>query len=121
MIRRPPRSTLFPYTTLFRSRGAAAVRQGPPDHEQDTGAGDDDQDESRGRECGDLTEGDHVVTLTLVKATGQPISAPAGQPSAHPGQTALGASSPDNLRRIGPGQPQRSGAKPSGGRRGPVT
>src|SRR2546422_11618275 len=25
MIRRPPRSTLFPYTTLFRSWGAAAV------------------------------------------------------------------------------------------------
>src|SRR2546430_12479902 len=24
MIRRPPRSTLFPYTTLFRSQGAAA-------------------------------------------------------------------------------------------------
>src|SRR5256885_8843820 len=24
MIRRPPRSTLFPYTTLFRSRGADA-------------------------------------------------------------------------------------------------
>src|SRR2546430_4125963 len=24
MIRRPPRSTLFPYTTLFRSAGAAA-------------------------------------------------------------------------------------------------
>src|SRR3712207_7948018 len=28
MIRRPPRSTLFPSTTLFRSRGAAA-RAGP--------------------------------------------------------------------------------------------
>src|SRR5256885_13127568 len=28
MIRRPPRSTLFPYTTLFRSRhGAQPVRQ----------------------------------------------------------------------------------------------
>src|SRR3712207_7074482 len=26
MIRRPPRSTLFPYTTLFRSRDAAARR-----------------------------------------------------------------------------------------------
>src|SRR6266853_6997941 len=26
MIRRPPRSTLFPYTTLFRSRGAARSR-----------------------------------------------------------------------------------------------
>src|SRR2546421_5674224 len=25
MIRRPPRSTLFPYTTLFRSRGAGLV------------------------------------------------------------------------------------------------
>src|SRR2546421_3255426 len=25
MIRRPPRSTLFPYTTLFRSRAAAAL------------------------------------------------------------------------------------------------
>src|SRR2546427_12421844 len=26
MIRRPPRSTLFPYTTLFRSRVASACR-----------------------------------------------------------------------------------------------
>src|SRR2546425_8252367 len=25
MIRRPPRSTLFPYTTLFRSRGVRAL------------------------------------------------------------------------------------------------
>src|SRR2546430_9207920 len=36
MIRRPPRSTLFPYTTLFRSRGpsrrgwSAAPRAPPP-------------------------------------------------------------------------------------------
>src|SRR3712207_8765918 len=28
MIRRPPRSTLFPYTTLFRSTGAAAAYVG---------------------------------------------------------------------------------------------
>src|SRR5258708_31766011 len=27
MIRRPPRSTLFPYTTLFRSRLAIAARE----------------------------------------------------------------------------------------------
>src|SRR3712207_7528109 len=26
MIRRPPRSTLFPYTTLFRSRGAINIQ-----------------------------------------------------------------------------------------------
>src|SRR3712207_7570764 len=41
MIRRPPRSTLFPYTTLFRSRGARPATRptrqlchrhaGPPD------------------------------------------------------------------------------------------
>src|SRR5256885_5910725 len=29
MIRRPPRSTLFPYTTLFRSRQERARRLGP--------------------------------------------------------------------------------------------
>src|SRR3712207_8884619 len=29
MIRRPPRSTLFPYTTLFRSSQADAVRKDP--------------------------------------------------------------------------------------------
>src|SRR3712207_8436801 len=28
MIRRPPRSTLFPYTTLFRSRGDRRCRRG---------------------------------------------------------------------------------------------
>src|SRR5215510_15262286 len=28
MIRRPPRSTLFPYTTLFRSRGALPLGAG---------------------------------------------------------------------------------------------
>src|SRR2546422_8144419 len=28
MIRRPPRSTLFPYTTLFRSTSDAQVKQG---------------------------------------------------------------------------------------------
>src|SRR3712207_8157984 len=33
MIRRPPRSTLFPYTTLFRSRVQRAVL-----HEEDVGA-----------------------------------------------------------------------------------
>src|SRR2546427_6568785 len=37
MIRRPPRSTLFPYTTLFRSlffgpfTGASLLRKDPPD------------------------------------------------------------------------------------------
>src|SRR2546430_15666200 len=30
MIRRPPRSTLFPYTTLFRSEGCVAVLSSHP-------------------------------------------------------------------------------------------
>src|SRR2546430_11497167 len=33
MIRRPPRSTLFPYTTLFRSGGALLTRR-DADHER---------------------------------------------------------------------------------------
>src|SRR3712207_8887793 len=32
MIRRPPRSTLFPYTTLFRSVAAELERELPLDH-----------------------------------------------------------------------------------------
>src|SRR3712207_9377898 len=41
MIRRPPRSTLFPYTTLFRSGGSGEGRWGTGDsHERpDTGFG----------------------------------------------------------------------------------
>src|SRR5688572_30935483 len=38
MIRRPPRSTLFPYTTLFRSRGGAATG-GPGAAARSPGAG----------------------------------------------------------------------------------
>src|SRR5438132_6294687 len=40
MIRRPPRSTLFPYTTLFRSRRRAALaRGGRVDRRGQPGAG----------------------------------------------------------------------------------
>src|SRR5690348_17912663 len=34
MLRRPPRSTLFPYTTLFRSHGLAATQAGEVRGEQ---------------------------------------------------------------------------------------
>src|SRR5947208_13139210 len=43
MIRRPPRSTLFPYTTLFRS--AAAARTAVPAHRARSARG------LRGRAC----------------------------------------------------------------------
>src|SRR5260370_26930414 len=34
MIRRPPRSTLFPYTTLFRSRSRSSAGHPYPSHKQ---------------------------------------------------------------------------------------
>src|SRR5262247_4655573 len=43
MIRRPPRSTLFPYTTLFRShhdRDRHGARRGPPRGAPDAPGGD---------------------------------------------------------------------------------
>src|SRR3712207_7570044 len=46
MIRRPPRSTLFPYTTLFRSRrpeprrGGSATRPGEREMRDSAGRGD---------------------------------------------------------------------------------
>src|SRR3712207_8994219 len=51
MIRRPPRSTLFPYTTLFRSGGVAGVggllqrRLGDDGPEGEGGGGGDEADE----------------------------------------------------------------------------
>src|SRR3712207_9272212 len=41
MIRRPPRSTLFPYTTLFRSHGTSSFvpRRAPVTREQSAAAG----------------------------------------------------------------------------------
>src|SRR2546429_3579668 len=40
MIRRPPRSTLFPYTTLFRSRGpSASSRSACPTSDDSPAAG----------------------------------------------------------------------------------
>src|SRR2546430_10302242 len=38
MIRRPPRSTLFPYTTLFRSRAGAAAQPRRDDRSARRGA-----------------------------------------------------------------------------------
>src|SRR2546429_5116750 len=37
MIRRPPRSTLFPYTTLFRSQRDLSTRHEAEEHDQRSG------------------------------------------------------------------------------------
>src|SRR2546425_2623425 len=48
MIRRPPRSTLFPYTTLFRSSGDGGVWDG----QEDGGDGGGDVPQAPGRGAG---------------------------------------------------------------------
>src|SRR3712207_7808347 len=40
MIRRPPRSTLFPYTTLFRSSSGRTARKYPASSATDVGTSD---------------------------------------------------------------------------------
>src|SRR3712207_8037137 len=56
MIRRPPRSTLFPYTTLFRSEGgiAEALRIGPVEGPEHGEGGEHGADEVE-----DVLPGDH--------------------------------------------------------------
>src|SRR3712207_8891003 len=53
MIRRPPRSTLFPYTTLFRSRGLAVHE--PREDRPPAGIGER-------MECGAELVGGHRIT-----------------------------------------------------------
>src|SRR3712207_7587119 len=48
MIRRPPRSTLFPYTTLFRSRTDEQLLPGPGGHQRGPARGPTEQ---RRRAC----------------------------------------------------------------------
>src|SRR3989449_10298826 len=68
MIRRPPRSTLFPYTTLFRSRNVLTGRfremTGP------MGLGGGGGGGSRDAAFGDL-DGDGLTDLVVVGAGGR--------------------------------------------------
>src|SRR2546427_6514357 len=51
MIRRPPRSTLFPYTTLFRSRPPAPHAAGIPLHHRAAVAGDVQRSHPHFQQC----------------------------------------------------------------------
>src|SRR5258708_12763583 len=74
MIRRPPRSTLFPYTTLFRSQAIFCHSQGggPGDHDprrslswlDGGGTGDKDRSEEHTSE---LQSPDHLVCRLLLE------------------------------------------------------
>src|SRR2546425_5943597 len=58
MIRRPPRSTLFPYTTLFRSLRRVAVRHPALDQSRHAGEARHHRERDRQRVAGDLVHGD---------------------------------------------------------------
>src|SRR3989449_11700293 len=74
MIRRPPRSTLFPYTTLFRSRGAArapaaARRPHPPSPSPRCGEGECRYDVGGARRAGQLRRQESPVARARRRAT----------------------------------------------------
>src|SRR5438309_5614619 len=77
MIRRPPRSTLFPYTTLFRSAGVRLRAAQPPDQaDGEEGAADDRSEEH----TSELQSQFHLVCRLLLekkKTSSRPASATA--------------------------------------------
>src|SRR5258708_27085430 len=67
MIRRPPRSTLFPYTTLFRSRGEQCVgrdRIGIEAHEVG-GVGRTDLGHARDRKSTRLNSSHQIISYAV--------------------------------------------------------
>src|SRR5438552_13933019 len=67
MIRRPPRSTLFPYTTLFRSSELIRVRGWDHRH---IAAGERDLEVLRSEEhTSELQSPDHLVCRLLLEKT----------------------------------------------------
>src|SRR5947208_5651922 len=74
MIRRPPRSTLFPYTTLFRSiwrRPRSAIRRTPP---QPVGATGPAQTSRSAREAAESPRSDKDRKSTRLNSSHQIIS-----------------------------------------------
>src|SRR5258708_11935488 len=96
MIRRPPRSTLFPYTTLFRSGACAVVVEGHPararevlvpllrDHRADAGAVASDRTRTRRADAArphrseehtsELQSPDHLVCRLLLEKKQESLS-----------------------------------------------
>src|SRR2546430_9803422 len=67
MIRRPPRSTLFPYTTLFRSRGVEAKRPGVPLLDRRPGARGDHRDLRSEEHTSELQSQSNLVCRLLLE------------------------------------------------------
>src|SRR2546422_8515660 len=78
MIRRPPRSTLFPYTTLFRSAVASGALVGVPGHAGDaialaSRAGATSMDRSE-EHTSELQSRLHLVCRLLLEKKKEPLT-----------------------------------------------
>src|SRR5260221_4924097 len=74
MIRRPPRSTLFPYTTLFRSRLREAARLAQSGSGVDTGKAPTDEATQRSEEhTSELQSHSDLVCRLLLEKKKQAI------------------------------------------------
>src|SRR5688572_32855819 len=68
MIRRPPRSTLFPYTTLFRSRHIDRLRDAPDGHgDLERGAGAADNGNRSEEHTSELQSQSNLVCRLLLE------------------------------------------------------
>src|SRR2546430_10843954 len=67
MIRRPPRSTLFPYTTLFRSRRVALLAAGGGQPGRGADHDDDRQQEGSGEHTSELQSQSNLVCRLLLE------------------------------------------------------
>src|SRR5256886_9450183 len=76
MIRRPPRSTLFPYTTLFRSRRRRAAAPAPPAGHHDVAAA------ARQDARGDPADGDRAARPVRPATAREWIRVSSGHPVA---------------------------------------
>src|SRR2546426_8339154 len=70
MIRRPPRSTLFPYTTLFRSRSTRRSSRGSSHPEATKGSGGSRCRPDRPRRRQPVSVRDHGYRLTTTRSIG---------------------------------------------------
>src|SRR5258708_12377453 len=84
MIRRPPRSTLFPYTTLFRSpsTGAGSARPAPP-------PGGDRQAHGTDRKSTRLNSSHQIISYAVFCLKKKILLLLARRPVPHPPPTLL--------------------------------
>src|SRR3712207_1765971 len=101
MIRRPPRSTLFPYTTLFRSEAARVGVVDDRGGDQDADHADDVRDQLGGLEGGLRLGGDaagaagrrggSAVAVVAARAAGDILRTHEGPPEGGLAMTLVGA------------------------------